>query len=98
MPIGIHPEMKSFDNQIVQLEKGDTIYLMSDGYQDQFGGPNNRKFLPKNVMNMLSKLRDQSMDQQREVLHTTLENWMNNHGTVYEQTDDITVLGFKVNF
>lgn len=98
MPIGIHPEMKNFDNQIVQLEKGDTIYLMSDGYQDQFGGPNNRKYLPKNVMKVLSKISDHSMEKQKEVLQTTIENWMNNNGTNYEQTDDITVLGFKIDF
>lgn len=98
MPIGIHPEMKNFESQTIQLQKGDTIYLMSDGYQDQFGGPNNRKFLPKNVMKVLSKISDHPMEKQKEILQTTIENWMNNNGTDCEQTDDITVLGFKIDF
>lgn len=98
MPIGIHPEMKKFDNQIIQLEKGDIIYLMSDGFQDQFGGPNNRKFLPKNVMKTFSKIKDLSMSEQKQILNETIEDWKNNYGIKYEQTDDITILGFKVEF
>ena len=98
MPIGIHPEMGSFTNQMMQLEKGDAIYLMSDGYQDQFGGPKNHKFLPKRTHDLLLENSDQSMVKQRETLIKTHENWINNAGITYDQTDDITIFGFKVDF
>ncbi len=98
MPIGLHPEMTNFTNHLTKLEKGDFIYLMSDGYQDQFGGSKNSKFLPKRTCDLLLSIQSKSMDEQKEILDQTIEDWKNYEGTVYEQTDDITVLGFKVDF
>jgi serine phosphatase RsbU (regulator of sigma subunit) len=92
MPIGIHPVMNPFTNQIVQLQKGDTIYLMSDGFEDQFGGPQRKKFYAKNLKNLLIENCQQPMAEQRKMLETTLTDWIGNS----EQIDDITILGIKI--
>ena len=75
------------------MEKGDAIYLFSDGYADQFGGTKSRKFLNKNFRNLLLEINDLPMKEQKDVLSETLENWQ---GTI-PQVDDILVIGLKVN-
>ncbi|MBI4946098.1 MAG: tetratricopeptide repeat protein [Bacteroidetes bacterium] len=97
MPVAIHDSMNNFTNQIIQLQKGDIIYLMSDGYEDQFGGPKGKKFYAKNLNQLLVENCIKPMLEQKEILDNTIENWKNNYEIKYEQTDDITVLGIKIN-
>jgi serine phosphatase RsbU (regulator of sigma subunit) len=97
MPVAIHDSMNNFTNQIIQLQKEDIFYLMSDGYEDQFGGIKGKKFLSKNLKQILSEHCLKSMKEQKEILDKTIEDWKNNYGIKYEQTDDITVLGIKIN-
>ena len=94
MPVGIHGKMKEhFSTHTSKMEKGDAIYLFSDGYADQFGGTKSRKFLNKNFRNLLLEINDLPMKEQKDVLSETLENWQ---GTI-PQVDDILVIGLKVN-
>ena len=65
---------------------------MSDGYQDQFGGPNGKKFLSKNLKQLLKDNSQLTMNEQKEILETTILNWIGNG----EQIDDITILGIKI--
>jgi len=83
---------KEFENHSLKLEKGDIVYLFSDGYADQFGGPKNRKFLKKNLRNLLIEISDKPMDEQRNLLDQTFIGWKQD----YHQVDDIMVLGIKV--
>lgn len=69
-----------------------TFYMFSDGYQDQFGGRNGRKFMFKNFKNLLFKIHEQPMSAQRETLKEIINMWMEDE----HQTDDILVLGFRV--
>jgi transcriptional regulator with GAF, ATPase, and Fis domain/tetratricopeptide (TPR) repeat protein len=69
-----------------------TFYIFSDGYQDQFGGRDRRKFMFKNMKNLLYKIHDQPMANQRETLKGIIDMWMENE----QQTDDILVIGFRV--
>ena len=92
MPIAIYDKMESFTNHEFQLESGDCIYLMSDGYQDQFGGLNNKKVLSKNLKQMLIAHSQLPMEEQKQKLENTLTNWIGNG----EQIDDITILGLKI--
>ena len=92
MPIGIHSNMQPFTNQIYQLQKGDIIYLMSDGFEDQFGGPNRKKFLSKNLKNLLTANSQMPMAEQKQVLENTITEWIGSS----EQIDDITVVGVKI--
>lgn len=93
MPIGIHvKELDPFTPYSFQLKKGDIIYSCSDGYADQFGGPENNKFRRKNFKDLLLKIKDLPMCQQKETLNQTLMDWMKG----YEQVDDILVCGIKI--
>jgi len=91
-PIAIHIEMKDFTNHEIQLYKGDTIYLASDGYEDQFGGPKYKKFMSKKLKQLLQDNCDKPMNEQKNILETTFENWKGEH----EQIDDVTILGLKI--
>jgi serine phosphatase RsbU (regulator of sigma subunit) len=69
-----------------------TVYLCTDGFQDQFGGENNKKFMVKNLKKLLFEISDKPMAEQKQVLETTFDNWKGNQ----EQTDDVLVVGLKI--
>lgn len=93
MPIGIYiNEGRPFANHEIELQKGDTIYLFSDGYIDQFGGDPSSKLKMKNFRQVLLDINHESMDQQRDLLKMHFNNWKHNH----EQIDDVTVVGFRI--
>lgn len=83
-----------FTNHVFQLKKGDMIYLFTDGYPDQIGGPNRKKFYYrpfKNLLTSLSELNVEEQEQKLEMIHT---QWM---GKKMDQTDDILVMGISYN-
>lgn len=92
MPIAIHKHMKPFTNHLVQLYPGDQLYIMSDGYEDQFGGTSGRKFMVKALRELVIANGQLPMEQQKQQLEQTLREWMNG----YEQLDDITMLGIRI--
>ncbi len=83
---------KPFTTNEIQLKKGDTIYIFSDGYTDQFGGPENKKFSSKQFKDLLLSIQDKLMEEQREILDKTIEDWKGDG----EQIDDICVVGVRV--
>ncbi len=93
MPIGIHKEKTDpFSNQDINIEKGDALYMFSDGYVDQFGGMKQKKFMTKNFKELLIRIHKKSMEEQKEILDNTILDWM---GGV-EQIDDILVMGLRI--
>lgn len=86
----------SFTNKSVKLEKGDLIYLFTDGFLDQFGGKDNKKFMAKQFKETLLKISTYSMKKQSKILEETLLAWKNNFEVKHKQTDDITVIGIKI--
>jgi len=96
MPLGIYIRMDDFTNHDIQLQKGDKIYLFSDGYPDQFGGPKGMKFKYSAFKNLLLDTAGQPMVEQGDILKKSLHEWMNNGGKEYHQIDDITVMGVMV--
>jgi serine phosphatase RsbU (regulator of sigma subunit) len=96
MPIAIYDKMDKFSLHKLQLQKNDLIYLYSDGYPDQFGGPDNKKFMSTRLKELLLIASGNSMADQKELLDKTIEDWKNSHETRYEQTDDITVMGLRI--
>jgi len=82
---------KFFDHEI-QLQTGDTIYLFSDGYPDQFGGLEGKKFKYEKFRKLLLSIQDQPMKEQKNTLIQTLNDWKN----TLEQVDDILVIGFRI--
>lgn len=86
-------ENNKFTNHEIELQKGDTIYIFSDGYSDQFGGPGGKKFKSSALKQLLIANQHLSMQEQRELLNSTIENWRGMH----EQVDDILVIGTRYN-
>jgi PAS domain S-box-containing protein len=97
-PIGAYiKDQKPFTSNVIKLQKGDCIYIFTDGLADQFGGPRGKKFKYKQLQQTLIDNHKLPMSAQREAMHTALEAWMNYDGERYEQTDDILLIGFRVN-
>ncbi len=93
MPIGRYiKEIDSFTNHEVEIQPNDVFYLYSDGYQDQVGGQNKKRFLSQNFKKLLLEIHQNPFEEQKNILDQTLENWSSGLG----QIDDILVVGFKV--
>ena len=93
MPIGIYEqETVPFTLHALELKKGDAIYLFSDGYVDQLGGPLRKTFRVKKFRKLLVGIQDQAMEAQKQILLKNLEDWQ---GDV-EQIDDILVIGIRI--
>lgn len=95
MPIGIYAENKPFSSINFPVKKGDKLYTFSDGYQDQFGGPKNKKFMIKRLKQLLVDSYNLSMTEQRLTLDSTLESWKSVSPDP-EQVDDILVIGYQI--
>ena len=73
-------------------DEGDVIYLFSDGFADQFGGPNNKKFFSKKFRELLLQVHKLPMQKQKESLIKAYEDWKGD----CEQVDDILVIGIRI--
>jgi serine phosphatase RsbU (regulator of sigma subunit) len=74
------------------LEEGDTMYIFSDGYPDQFGGEKGKKFMIKRLRKLFLSMQRESMGRQQEILEQTLVDWIGEG----EQVDDLLVIGIRV--
>lgn len=93
MPIGYHKTRKSsFTTKKYQLKKDDIFYLYTDGFPDQFGGEQGKKYTRLKFREFLTTIRQLPMDIQKQKLDDELKTWQGR----YEQIDDITILGIKV--
>ncbi len=92
MPIGKHlKEKKSFTNHELKFELNDRFYLFSDGYIHQFGGVRGKKFLLNNFKELLLKICNLPMQEQKQKLIHNFNNWKEG----FDQVDDILIIGFK---
>ncbi|MCC6691590.1 MAG: SpoIIE family protein phosphatase [Bacteroidia bacterium] len=89
---GLSQTEKKFNDNIINLQSGDNIYMFTDGYADQFGGQNEKKFKYKNLINLIRSVQNETMSKQKEILEQTIETWRGNN----EQVDDILLIGIKV--
>jgi serine phosphatase RsbU (regulator of sigma subunit) len=85
-------EKRKFTNNVVDLKKGDMVYIFSDGYADQFGGPKGKKFMAGNFRELLLQASKLPANEQRKVLDETIEDWRGQ----LEQVDDILIIGIKI--
>lgn len=102
MPIGYHAIMEPFTNHEMDIEPGDTVYLFSDGFVDQFGGPQGRKFMKKRFKELLVSKQVLDMTEQRSTFNITLEDWINHPVSdpslaelAGQQIDDVIVIGVR---
>ena len=91
-PIGKIDKPQPFHTHSLHLQKGDALYLLTDGYADQFGGPKGKKFKYKHLQDVLLANAAKSLEEQKNILQNTLEEWKGN----LEQVDDILVIGIKI--
>lgn len=89
--LGMTPEGASYTNNEMDLMKGDMLYLFSDGYVDQFGGSENKKFMYRRFRYLLMTIYGFPVDDQKSILEENIKTWM---GTT-PQVDDMLVIGFK---
>ena len=93
MPVSFyHTDQISFTNKLIPIKENDLIYMFSDGFCDQFGGINNKKFSQQRFRELLLSVQSKPMTEQHKLLEKALLDWK---GT-YEQTDDILVIGIKI--
>jgi serine phosphatase RsbU (regulator of sigma subunit) len=91
-PIGLSENPRPFKTHVLPLTKEDTVYLITDGYADQFGGPKGKKFKYKHLKENLIAIQNKSSEEQKEILNKTFENWKGN----LEQVDDVCLIGIRV--
>jgi len=91
-PIGKHVSNIPFTTHILELEKGDSFYIFSDGYSDQFGGEKGKKYKTVNFRKFLLSIQKYTMDEQHERLNLEFENWKE----TLEQIDDVCIIGVKI--
>jgi len=85
----ISKEKREFTNHKFKIQKGDTVYIFSDGYADQFGGPDNKKFRKKNMLALLQSIQDIDIKQHGKELEKSFFEWKGD----LEQIDDIIFIG-----
>ncbi|WP_258540546.1 tetratricopeptide repeat protein [Parvicella tangerina] len=91
-PIGLYHDPQPFATHQINLNEGDSIYVFTDGYQDQFGGPKGKKFKAKQLKELIIQNQYLSMDEQLKQLKSKFIEWK---GEV-EQIDDVCVIGVRV--
>lgn len=93
-PIGNYVEEKlhQFSNHKIELQSGDMLYIFSDGFRDQFGGPKGRKYMTKRFRELLLTINEKDVQEQYHILNKELNAWKGNH----EQVDDILIIGVKI--
>lgn len=85
-------EERIFQNHIVQLKTGDAFYMYTDGFVDQFGGPDNKRFSTRRFRDLILRTQHESMATQRALLNLEWKEWKEDR----DQIDDVTVFGYKV--
>ncbi len=83
---------KEFEIVHFNLQKGDVFYLFSDGYTEQFGGENVKKFYRQRFRNLLLSINGMPMDKQKKELELSFSNWKGNQ----EQIDDVCLIGVRI--
>jgi serine phosphatase RsbU (regulator of sigma subunit)/Tfp pilus assembly protein PilF len=92
MPVGIGEKKESFNLYNVPVKKGQMLYLYTDGFADQFGGIKGKKFMSKQLNNLLAQNSSLPSKEQKDLLNTAFENWKGS----LEQIDDVCIIGIRI--
>ncbi len=90
-PVAIYIREKKFETHEIQVQPGDTVYLSSDGFYDQPGGPDGKKYLRKRFKEFIVKIWDKPMSEQEKLIEQEFESWKGDH----KQLDDVCVMGVR---
>lgn len=92
MPVGIYRRMEPFTNYEIQLQKGDILYLFTDGIVDLFGGENDRRLYSKGLQELLMNVYTEKLTRQSKMIEAFLLNWQGQN----KQTDDMLMIGIRI--
>ena len=92
MPIGFHLKQPNFTTSEATVQEGDALYLLSDGYYDQFGGENDKRYSSGRLKRLIKEIAHLPMNNQKEVLDKKFSDWKGNS----EQIDDVLILGIRI--
>ena len=92
MKVYYENQTERFTNHELKVEKGDMLYLASDGYSDQFGHIENRRYFQSDFAQLLARVSSKDLKTQKQILDEVHEDWKGDR----KQTDDITIFGIKV--
>ena len=81
-----------YEGSRIEVQEGDAFYMFSDGYPDQFGGPDNRKFMIKRFKELIQGIAAENMERQQQLLDETMLDWRGDQ----KQIDDVLVIGIRV--
>ncbi len=93
-PIGRYPKKVDFQRNTIDYEDGDEIFLFSDGYRDQFGGPYNRRFGSSRMRELFAEVSVLPAEEQKDKIERTLDDWIAQQ--TFGQIDDVTVMGIRL--
>lgn len=93
-PVGtfVGETINTFTNHEIDVKKGDMVYVFTDGFADQFGGPNGKKFMMNRFRKLLSEIHKKPVNEQYDILVKTFKNWRGN----LDQIDDICIIGVRI--
>lgn len=91
-PIGKYIDQQPFTTHSIEIQKGDSIYIFSDGYTDQFGGEKGKKFKAANFKKLLLSIQNETIEKQKILINDAFENWKGE----LEQLDDVCIIGIKI--
>lgn len=91
-PIGKHTDARPFTTHTIELKDGDTLYVFTDGYSDQFGGEKGKKFKTSNLKKLLLSIQDKNMEEQHLFIDQHFEEWR----AQLEQVDDVCIIGVRI--
>jgi serine phosphatase RsbU (regulator of sigma subunit) len=91
-PIGVYHKLEPFDTHTIDLLPGDSFYIFSDGFADQFGGEKGKKFMSARFKKLILSIQSEPMVEQKELLNKAFEEWRGRR----EQIDDVCVIGVKI--
>jgi serine phosphatase RsbU (regulator of sigma subunit) len=92
MPVGYQEKLPGFTTRETTLQEGDALYLLSDGYFDQFGGDNDKRFSSGRLKRVLREISSLPMNRQKEILDERFIKWMGGG----DQIDDVLILGIRI--
>jgi len=91
-PIGVYWDEKDFTTQWIKLQEGDSLYMFTDGFADQYGGKNRKKYKSRRLKKLLLSIQAESMEDQGKLIKAAFENWRGS----YEQIDDVCMMGLSI--
>lgn len=90
--VGYSRKNEDFTTQVIDIQKDDMIFMYSDGYQDQFGGPSGKKYMKRRLKQLLIEIHDKPLEEQYDLIKLEFFQWKGE----YSQVDDICIMGIRV--